>query len=85
MFVVEHHLDVVRSADWLVDVGPQAGEHGGRVLHSGPVAELARRRGVGDGAASCSTAPPRPYAASARAAARLAEGRPGHPAQPARA
>ncbi|MER7900417.1 excinuclease ABC subunit UvrA [Streptomyces sp. NPDC096046] len=40
-FVVEHHLDVVRGADWLVDVGPDAGEHGGRVLHSGPVAELA--------------------------------------------
>ncbi|MDG9717192.1 excinuclease ABC subunit UvrA [Streptomyces sp. DH24] len=41
VFVVEHHLDVVRGADWLVDVGPGAGEHGGRVLHSGPVAELA--------------------------------------------
>ncbi|NUT24745.1 MAG: excinuclease ABC subunit UvrA [Streptomyces sp.] len=41
VFVVEHHLDVVRGADWLVDVGPQAGEHGGQVLHSGPVAELA--------------------------------------------
>ncbi len=42
VFVVEHHLDVVREADWLVDVGPGAGEHGGRVLHSGPVDELAR-------------------------------------------
>ncbi|MFF5475999.1 ABC transporter [Streptomyces sp. NPDC012935] len=41
VFVVEHHLDVMRGADWLVDVGPQAGEHGGQVLHSGPVAELA--------------------------------------------
>ncbi|GHE49949.1 excinuclease ABC subunit A [Streptomyces longispororuber] len=41
VFVVEHHLDVMRHADWLVDVGPGAGEHGGRVLHSGPVAELA--------------------------------------------
>ncbi|MFJ8591703.1 ATP-binding cassette domain-containing protein [Streptomyces sp. NPDC093598] len=41
VFVVEHHLDVVRGADWLVDVGPDAGEHGGRVLHSGPVAGLA--------------------------------------------
>ncbi|MFI6851014.1 ATP-binding cassette domain-containing protein [Streptomyces sp. NPDC050416] len=41
VFVVEHHLDVVRGADWLVDVGPHAGEHGGRVLHSGPVAGLA--------------------------------------------
>ncbi|MGI5446532.1 ATP-binding cassette domain-containing protein [Streptomyces sp. CA-243310] len=41
VFVVEHHLDVVRHADWLVDVGPAAGEHGGRVLHSGPPAALA--------------------------------------------
>ncbi|MFH8413349.1 ATP-binding cassette domain-containing protein [Streptomyces collinus] len=41
VFAVEHHLDVMRGADWLVDVGPAAGEHGGRVLHSGPVAELA--------------------------------------------
>jgi excinuclease ABC subunit A len=41
VFVVEHQLDVVRGADWIVDVGPGAGEHGGRVLHSGPVAELA--------------------------------------------
>ncbi|MEU3854567.1 excinuclease ABC subunit UvrA [Streptomyces sp. NPDC029554] len=41
VFVVEHHLDVMRAADWLVDVGPLAGEHGGRVLHSGPVAALA--------------------------------------------
>lgn len=41
VFVVEHHLDVMRHADWLVDVGPDAGEHGGQVLHSGPVADLA--------------------------------------------
>ncbi|MEV7502164.1 excinuclease ABC subunit UvrA [Streptomyces sp. NPDC093018] len=41
VFVVEHHLEVVRGADWLVDVGPGAGEHGGRVLYSGPPAELA--------------------------------------------
>ncbi|ANW17040.1 excinuclease ABC subunit UvrA [Streptomyces clavuligerus] len=45
VFVVEHHLDVVRSADWIVDVGPGAGEHGGRVLYSGPVDGLA---GVGE-------------------------------------
>lgn len=41
VFVVEHQMDVVRRADWLVDVGPLAGEHGGRVLHSGPPAGLA--------------------------------------------
>jgi excinuclease ABC subunit A len=36
LFVVEHDLDVMRQADWLVDVGPDAGEQGGRVLYSGP-------------------------------------------------
>lgn len=41
VFVVEHHLDVVRHADWLVDVGPLAGEHGGQVLYSGPPRDLA--------------------------------------------
>ena len=36
LFVVEHDLDVMRHADWIVDVGPDAGEQGGRVLYSGP-------------------------------------------------
>lgn len=36
LFVVEHALDVIRQADWIVDVGPQAGEGGGRILYSGP-------------------------------------------------
>ncbi|MGI4835445.1 MAG: excinuclease ABC subunit A [Janthinobacterium lividum] len=42
LFVVEHNLAVVRQADWLVDVGPAAGRHGGRVLYSGPPAGLAQ-------------------------------------------
>jgi excinuclease ABC subunit A len=41
LFVVEHELDVVRHADWIVDVGPAAGEQGGRILYSGPPAGLA--------------------------------------------
>ena len=40
LFVVEHDLDLMRRADWLVDVGPDAGEKGGQVLFSGPPAEL---------------------------------------------
>lgn len=40
LFVVEHDLDVIRHADWLVDVGPGAGEKGGRILYSGPPAGL---------------------------------------------
>ena len=47
LFVVEHELDVIRHADWIVDVGPAAGEHGGEILYSGPPAglrEVARSR-----------------------------------------
>ncbi|MEC4723191.1 excinuclease ABC subunit UvrA [Noviherbaspirillum sp. CPCC 100848] len=42
LFVVEHALGVIRQADWIVDVGPEAGEHGGRLLYSGPPAGLAK-------------------------------------------
>ncbi|MCS3743360.1 excinuclease ABC subunit A [Rhizobium sp. BK176] len=37
LFVVEHEIDVIRHADWIVDVGPGAGDRGGRVLYSGPL------------------------------------------------
>ncbi|MBA8815859.1 excinuclease ABC subunit A [Microbacterium halimionae] len=37
LFVVEHDLDVIRRADWVVDIGPAAGEGGGHVVYSGPV------------------------------------------------
>jgi excinuclease ABC subunit A len=36
LFVVEHELDVVRAADWIVDVGPGPGEQGGLIIYSGP-------------------------------------------------
>jgi excinuclease ABC subunit A len=36
LFVVEHDLETMRRADWLVDIGPEAGERGGVVLYSGP-------------------------------------------------
>ncbi|WP_288799229.1 excinuclease ABC subunit UvrA [uncultured Arsenicicoccus sp.] len=41
LFIVEHSVAVMRHADWLVDIGPGAGEHGGRVLYSGPPDGLA--------------------------------------------
>jgi len=40
LIVVEHDEDTIRTADWIVDVGPGAGEHGGRVVHSGDLAGL---------------------------------------------
>jgi excinuclease ABC subunit A len=42
LFVVEHDLDLIRQAEWLVDVGPGAGEKGGQVIYSGPTAGLAK-------------------------------------------
>jgi excinuclease ABC subunit A len=55
LFVVEHDLDVIRCADWIVDVGPGAGEQGGFILYSGPpkglrdVEESETRRFLFDG------------------------------------
>ena len=40
LIVVEHDEDTIRSADWVVDIGPGAGEHGGEIVVAGPVAEL---------------------------------------------
>ncbi len=40
LFIVEHALDVIRHADWVVDVGPAAGDKGGEILYSGPLAGL---------------------------------------------
>lgn len=47
LFVVEHDIEMMRKADWLVDVGPEAGSEGGRILYSGPpdgLAEIAASR-----------------------------------------
>ncbi|MCO1581801.1 excinuclease ABC subunit UvrA [Crossiella sp. SN42] len=40
LIVVEHDEDTIRTSDWVVDIGPGAGEHGGQVVHSGPYEEL---------------------------------------------
>lgn len=40
LIVVEHDEDTIRTADWIVDIGPGAGEHGGRIVHSGSVPAL---------------------------------------------
>ncbi len=50
LIVVEHDEDTIRQADWLVDIGPGAGEHGGEVIYSGPAKHLieAKRSITGD-------------------------------------
>ena len=40
LFIVEHDVSVIHHADWIVDVGPKAGRHGGEIMYSGPVAGL---------------------------------------------
>lgn len=44
LIVVEHDEDTIRTADWIVDVGPGAGEHGGNVVHSGDLEGLLASR-----------------------------------------
>ena len=42
VLVIEHHLDVVKRADWLIDLGPGAGAAGGRVVAQGTPESVAR-------------------------------------------
>lgn len=44
VLVIEHNLDVIKSADYIIDLGPEGGEHGGRVVASGTPEEIARVR-----------------------------------------
>jgi len=44
LIVVEHDEDTIRTSDWVVDIGPGAGEHGGHVVHSGPYKALLKNK-----------------------------------------
>jgi excinuclease ABC subunit A len=44
LIVVEHDEDTIRTADWIVDIGPGAGEHGGEVVHSGSYVDLLKNK-----------------------------------------
>jgi excinuclease ABC subunit A len=64
LVVIEHNLDVVRAADWIVDLGPEGGDQGGRVVVAGTVAEVMACEASHTGAAL------RSYEAAPGAAAR---------------
>jgi len=42
VLVIEHNLDVIRNADWIMDLGPEGGDHGGEIVAEGKPADLAR-------------------------------------------
>jgi excinuclease UvrABC ATPase subunit len=52
LIVIEHQLNVIAQADWVIDMGPEAGQRGGRVVFAGTVAEMISS-GTGETATRC--------------------------------
>jgi excinuclease ABC subunit A len=44
VIIIEHHLDVVKCADWVLDLGPEGGEHGGDIVAEGTPKDVARNK-----------------------------------------
>ena len=55
LFVIEHNLDVIRSAEWIIDLGPEGGDRGGELIACGTPADLMREPRSHTGAALCDT------------------------------
>ena len=49
VLVIEHNLDVIKTADWIVDLGPEGGDRGGRIIAEGTPEQIAGRRGSATG------------------------------------
>ena len=45
MVIIEHNLDVIKSADWVIDMGPEGGQNGGRVIAEGTPVEVSKVEG----------------------------------------
>ena len=44
VMIIEHNLDVIRNADWIIDLGPEGGEEGGRIVAQGTPEQVARNK-----------------------------------------
>jgi excinuclease ABC subunit A len=44
VLIIEHHLDVIKQADWIIDLGPEGGDGGGRIVAQGPPELVARTK-----------------------------------------
>ena len=40
VIIIEHNLDVIKQADWIIDIGPEGGKNGGKVVFQGPPKEM---------------------------------------------
>jgi excinuclease ABC subunit A len=49
VLVIEHNLDVIKSADWIIDLGPEGGESGGRVVAHGTPEQVAKAKASATG------------------------------------
>ena len=68
LIVIEHNLDLIRAADWLIDLGPEGGDAGGRIIAEGTPAEVAAA-GIGHTAVALNEPPPKPARRAAKAVA----------------
>ena len=68
--LIEHNLDVIKQADWMIDLGPEAGERGGRVVAAGPPEELASSSGSADSAPAVAEAAASAFAVPRRRGAK---------------
>ena len=68
LVIIEHHLDVIRAADWIIDLGPEGGDGGGRIVCAGRPDQVAKRKRSHTGAALRGEKEPAPK--------RVAEARP---------